>query len=71
MDTLVFDTGPLSHFARADLLGVLKLVVGKHRAIMPQAVVDELKEGLYIHSRIQVVLRADWIATGYSRVVGC
>ncbi len=61
MDTLVFDTGPLSHFARADLLGVLKLVVGKRRAIMPEAVVDELKEGLYIDSRIQAVLDADWI----------
>ena len=58
---LVFDTGPLSHFARADILGVLKVVVGKRRAVVPEAVVTELKAGLHIDSRIQAVLDADWI----------
>lgn len=58
---LVFDTGPLSHFARADILGVLKMVVGKRRAVVPEAVVTELKSGLHIDSRIQSVLDADWI----------
>ena len=61
MDTLVFDTGPLSHFARADILGVLKVVVGKRRAIIPEAVVTELSEGLHLNPRIQMVLEADWI----------
>ncbi len=61
MDILVFDTGPLSHFARADLLGVIKAVVGERRAVVPEAVVTELEAGLHIDSRIQTVLDADWI----------
>lgn len=60
-DTLVFDTGPLSHFARADLLGVLKAVVGKRRAIIPDTVVEELQRGAYNDYRVQAVLDADWI----------
>ena len=58
---LVFDTGPLSHFARADILGVLKIVVGERRVVVPEAVVTELREGLHLDSRIQTVLDADWI----------
>lgn len=58
---LVFDTGPLSHFARADILGVLKIVVGGRRVVVPEAVVTELREGLLLDSRIQTVLDADWI----------
>ena len=61
MDTLVFDTGPLSHFARADLLGVLKVVVGERRAVIPDAVVAELHEGVHLNYRIRAVLEADWI----------
>ena len=61
MDALVFDTGPLSHFARADILGVLKIVVGERRAIVPEAVVTELEQGLSSHPRIQTVLDAEWI----------
>ncbi len=61
MDMLVFDNGPLSHFARADILGVLKVVVGTRRAVVPEAVVTELREGLHLHPRIQTVLDADWI----------
>lgn len=61
MDVLVFDTGPLSHFARADILGVLKIVVGERRAVVPEAVVTELREGVHLDSRIQTVLDAGWI----------
>lgn len=60
-DTLIFDTGPLSHFARADLLGVLKAVVGQRRVIIPDTVVEELQKGAYNDYRIQAVLDADWI----------
>lgn len=42
MDTLVFDAGPLSHFPRADILGVLEVVVGKCCAVVSEAVVKEL-----------------------------
>lgn len=61
MDVLVFDTGPLSHFARANILGVLKIVVGWRRAVVPEAVVMELREGLHVDSRLQTVLDADWL----------
>ncbi|MDE0440120.1 MAG: hypothetical protein OXJ36_17320 [bacterium] len=61
MDTLIFDTGPLSCFARADVLGVLKVVVGDRRAVVPEAVVTELERGVHLHSRLQTVLDADWI----------
>ncbi len=59
--TLVFDAGPLSHFARAGLLDALQLVVGQRRAVMPTAVQNELSDGTRLHSRIQNVLDADWI----------
>ena len=61
MDTLVFDTGPLSHFARADILGVLKAVVGERRAVIPMAVVAELEPGADLDYRVRAVLDADWI----------
>lgn len=61
MDTFVFDTGPLSHFARADILGVLRMVIGPNRAIIPDSVVTELKHGVSRNYRIQAVLDAEWI----------
>ncbi len=60
-DVLVFDTGPLSHFARQSWLGVLKAVVGKRRAIMPDVVVEEIKQGAASDSRLRQVLDATWI----------
>jgi hypothetical protein len=44
-EILVFDTGPLSHFARQNWLGVLKAIVGDRRALIPDVVVDELCAG--------------------------
>lgn len=61
MDTLVFDTGPLSHFAKARWLDVLKTVVGDRRAVIPQAVFAELKIGAHNDHRIQAVHDVDWI----------
>ena len=61
MEILVFDTGPLSHFARQNWLGVLKSVVGERRALIPDVVVRELTEGARRDSRLQEVLDAAWI----------
>lgn len=61
METLVFDNGPLSHFARESWLGVLKAVVGDRRAVIPDAVVIELERGAASDTRIQSVLDATWI----------
>ena len=60
-ETFVFDTGPLSAFATNNWLGVLKAVVGKRRAVIPDVVVAELMEGEDKDSRIGAALAADWI----------
>lgn len=41
----IFDTGPLSHFALAGWLGVLKAVVADRTALIPDVVADELRIG--------------------------
>lgn len=60
-DILVFDTGPLSNFAQQGWLGVLKAIVGDRTAVIPDVVVDELRQGTHRDSRIQGVLDAPWI----------
>ncbi len=59
--SLVFDTGPLSHFATAGWLGVLKAVVANRRAIIPDAVVTELEAGTQTNPILQLILEAEWI----------
>lgn len=61
VETLVFDTGPLSHFAQQSWLGVLQAVVGPRRALVPDMVVDELRVGAVRDYRIQMVLDTGWI----------
>jgi len=60
-EILVFDTGPLSHFARQQWLGALKAVVGARTALIPDVVLDELRIGAAQDGRIQAVLDADWL----------
>lgn len=60
-DILVFDAGPLNHFAREGWLGVLKAVVGSRVAVIPDVVVHELRVGASRDSRIEAALQADWI----------
>lgn len=43
--TVVFDTGPLSHFAKADWLGILKILSSDKRAVIPDIVQQELRQG--------------------------
>ena len=42
----MFDTGPLSHFARAGLTDALRLVVGERRAVIPAAVAHKFASRL-------------------------
>ena len=42
-EVLVFDTGPLSHFAKEGWLGVLRAVTGRRTAVVPDTVADELR----------------------------
>ncbi|MEU2548434.1 hypothetical protein ABZ618_23830 [Streptomyces roseolus] len=59
----VLDTGPLSHFAKAQWLGVLKSVLRNHRVVIPDVVADELRKGTGRHHHLRAVLEADWIET--------
>lgn len=59
LETLIFDTGPLSHFALSGWLGVLKAVVGERIAVIPETVVEELQVGAIRESRLQDVLAAE------------
>lgn len=59
--TYVLDTGPLSHFARAQWLGVLKAVLTDSRVLIPDVVKAELRDGVAQHHHLQAVLDADWI----------
>lgn len=43
-DELVFDTGPLRHFAQQGRLGVLKFLTGDRAVIIPPSDEDELKK---------------------------
>lgn len=61
MEPLIFDTGPLSHFARTESLEVLRIIAGERRCIVSEAVVAELQRGVQRDSRIQAVLEAGWI----------
>ncbi len=60
-DVLVFDTGPLSHFAQQGWLGILRLVVGDRTAVIPDTVVEELRAGVQGRAHLQLVLDTPWI----------
>lgn len=60
-DVLVFDTGPLSHFAKEGWFGCLRAVVGARSAIVPDTVVAELQDGVHQHPHLKTVLNAQWI----------
>ncbi|MFG2017620.1 hypothetical protein [Actinomadura geliboluensis] len=60
-EVLVFDTGPLSHFAKEGWLGCLRAVVGRRRAVIPDTVVRELRDGGHQHPHLRAVLAAPWI----------
>jgi predicted nucleic acid-binding protein len=48
----VFDTGPLSHFARGGWLGALEFLVGDSSAWIPEAVARELTDGQHQHQHL-------------------
>lgn len=60
-NVLVFDTGPLSHFAQQGWLGILRLVVGNRKAVVPDTVTSELQAGVQGRAHLQLVLDATWI----------
>lgn len=59
--TYVLDTGPLSHFAKAQWLGALKLVLEDHRVVIPDLVEQEIHQGSGSHPHLVGILPTDWI----------
>lgn len=57
----VMDTGPLSHFAQAGWLGVIKLLAPDNRIIVPDGVERELRAGIGARPWLSLVLDQDWI----------
>lgn len=57
----VFDTGPLSHFARGGWLSVLNFLTGDTPAWIPEAVARELADGQHQFHHLGLVLTADWL----------
>lgn len=60
-DALVFDTGPLRHFAVQGWLRVLEFVAEGRRVIIPESVEKELREQTHEIPALQQVLDAEWI----------
>ncbi|MCV7645383.1 nucleotide-binding protein [Micrococcus luteus] len=63
---LVFDTGPLRHFALQGWLGVLKYLSRDHGVIIPDTVEVELREQSQTDAALRLVLEADWITVDRS-----
>jgi predicted nucleic acid-binding protein len=61
MSTLVFDTSPLSHFARAERLGVLERLLKAYRCVAPRAVLDEIADGEAKHPPLATIRSASWL----------
>lgn len=59
--TFVFDTGPLSHFARAGHLETLRAICEGFRCVMTDAVHEELERGSNRYPSLRDALDADWI----------
>ena len=57
----VFDTGPLSCFARTGNLEVLHKICGNARCLVTEAVIEELRSGFSCHPQLRAALDADWI----------
>lgn len=60
-DALVFDTGPLRHFAAQGWLGVLRFLAGRRPVYIPDSVERELVHAAEHASAVRGVLEADWI----------
>jgi predicted nucleic acid-binding protein len=60
-NVLVFDDGPLSHFAEAGWLGLLKTWAGARTAWLPETVRRELGWGVDAYPHLRAVLEAPWL----------
>jgi predicted nucleic acid-binding protein len=63
---LIFDSSPLSHFARAGRLAALDRLTSRYRRVIPRAVLDEIRAGETQFPPLADVPNADWL-----EVVAC
>lgn len=83
MSALVFDSSPLSHFARAGEIETLDEITRQHDRFVTQAVLDEVERGVPLHPRLAVIAQVTWLRSvrvdgldelaafaAYSRVLG-
>ncbi len=60
-DALVFDTGPLRHFATQGWLRTLDFLADDRLVIIPESVERELRNQAHAVPALQDVLAADWV----------
>ena len=58
---LVFDTGPLRHFALQGWLGALKFVTRESGILVPESVLAELERQASVEPILRQVVDADWL----------
>lgn len=56
----VFDSGPLSALTRAGHLDVVRTLLGGAKAVMPDVVASELREGAATHPHLQAFSTPTW-----------
>ena len=61
MRRLIFDTSPLSHFARARELDTLATITAAWDRAVTQAVLDELAGGVTYHPVLELVGQQEWL----------
>lgn len=62
-NALVFDTGPLRHFAVQSWLGPLKFLTSANRVYIPESVEVELNEAAGYEPTVRAAVEAEWITT--------
>lgn len=65
-DALVFDTGPMRHFAEQGWLGALRFLAGERPVYIPESVERELSDQVGAVPANRAVLEADWITVDRS-----
>lgn len=66
---LVFDTGPLSHFAEAGWLKILEVLAGDREVLVPEVVSEEIKTATHAYPFLGQVLDSAWIKVDRSNDV--
>lgn len=69
-DALVFDTGPLRHFADQGWLAVLHFLAGERTVVIPESVERELNHQVKEVGTLRQVLDAAWITVDRSDDIG-